>query len=54
MEYERYTVLRGTNWRGDAYWIVYDNKHRISIGRRFDTEAAAEAHVAELDKRNDP
>ncbi len=25
---ERYTILRGTDWRGDAYWNVYDNVAR--------------------------
>jgi len=31
----RYEIHRGTDWRGDAYWLVYDTFRRIGVGPRF-------------------
>jgi hypothetical protein len=31
----RFNILRGTDWRGDAYWVVYDIDLHIGVGPRF-------------------
>lgn len=31
----RFTTLRGTDWRGDAYWHAYDTIRRVAVGPLF-------------------
>jgi hypothetical protein len=44
----RYRILRGTDWRGDATFSIYDNMNRISIGPRFYAEVHAEDYISSL------
>ena len=47
----RFTIIRGTDWRGDAYWNVYDNNRRIAIGPRFYAEVHAQDYIEASNKK---
>lgn len=44
----RYTILTGTDWRGDAIFYVYDNHVRITVGPVLHTRASAHSYIATL------